>query len=300
MAKATIDPLITLEYTHTSRGHPAIFESERVPRREQEANVRILSILFVLASLAVLAAVQGVAQEQSAGKSVSFDVASIKPGGDIFSTRPERSPGRFRWTTQLSYLIGYAYSMDFARISGTHLGAVYVLEATFDPATTDAQLRIMLQSLLADRFRLRAHRETTQADGYAIAIGKGGIKLKEAGSEPASRPRWCQQVSSTAEGYVWAVSTPSGAIEVRGCAASVSKLAETLGRNLGQPLWDQTGLQGTYDFDFQYSQDVSTGIQPDAPSLATALREDLGLSLQKQKGPVETLVVDSVEAPSGN
>jgi len=71
-----------------------------------------------------------------------FEVASVKPGGDIFSTRPDRSGGRIRWTTQLCYLIGYAYRLDFSRVSGRPCGAIYSLEAMFDPATTDDQVRL--------------------------------------------------------------------------------------------------------------------------------------------------------------
>src|SRR5215472_2394660 len=111
-----------------------------------------------------------------------FEVASIKPGGDEFSTRPERLRGRFRWTTQLLYLIGYAYRLDFSRVSCPHGGDTYVVEATFDPAATDDQVRSMVQSLLADRFKMRSHRVTTEADGYALSIGKGGPKVTEAKS----------------------------------------------------------------------------------------------------------------------
>jgi uncharacterized protein (TIGR03435 family) len=255
--------------------------------------MKVLVIFFVLSSVRV--ACQG----QSAESSFRFEVASIKPGGDVFSTRPERLLGRFRWTTQLAYLIGYAYDLDFSRISGGRLGTVYTIEATFGAAATDDQVRLMLQSLLVERFQIRAHRMTAQVDGYIITVGKGGAKMKEPAGE-GSRPSWCPDASTNAEGFVSAILMASSTIEIRGCRASVSKLAVTLGRNLRQPLWDQTGLQGIYDFDFHYSQDVSTGVETDAPSLATALREDLGLTLQKAKGPLETLVVDSIEQPSGN
>src|ERR1700722_18529329 len=85
-----------------------------------------------------------------------FEVASVKPGGDVFSTRPERLQGRIRWTTQLCYLIGYAYRLDFSRVTGQSCGAVYAIEATFDPSATDDQVRQMVQSLLTERFKLRS------------------------------------------------------------------------------------------------------------------------------------------------
>src|SRR5579871_601133 len=91
-----------------------------------------------------------------------FKVASVKPGGDIFSTKPQRSPGRFAWTTQMANLIGYAYG---SRVSGQGLGVVYAINAVFETKVTDAELRLMLQSLLADRFNMRFHRLVKEVDG---------------------------------------------------------------------------------------------------------------------------------------
>ena len=91
-----------------------------------------------------------------------------------------------------------------------------------------------------------------------------------------------------------------GVVATTACGASISQMAVDLGGEAGMPLWDKTGLSGSYDFTFRYSQDASADFQADAPSLATALRENLGLTLQKQKGPFETLVVDYIEPPSDN
>jgi uncharacterized protein (TIGR03435 family) len=66
------------------------------------------------------------------------------------------------------------------------------------------------------------------------------------------------------------------------------------------PVWDRTGLSGNYDFAFRYAQGLSADRNTDAPSLATALRENLGLAMQKQTGPVEALVVGHIEEPSAN
>jgi uncharacterized protein (TIGR03435 family) len=105
----------------------------------------------------------------------AFEVASVKRSvgivgadgihRDVFSTRPDLSPGRIRWTSQLCYLIAYGYHLDFSRISGAKCGMIYSIEATFDPQASDEQVRFMIQSLLADRFKLRAHRASTEANG---------------------------------------------------------------------------------------------------------------------------------------
>jgi uncharacterized protein (TIGR03435 family) len=218
-----------------------------------------------------------------------FEVASIRPGGDLFSTRPQRSPGRLTWTTQLVYLIGYAYGLDISRVNGQGTGAVYSINAVFDAAATDGELRLMLQSLLADRFGMRFHRVVKEADGYAISIDKGGVKMKE--SDPSS---------PGGQSYVSATLPAAGITAIEGRKASVSQLAETLGRVSGTPFWDQSALQGQYDFDFRYSMDLSADAQTSVPSLVTALRETLGLTIQKRRGPFETLVIDHIEQPSEN
>jgi uncharacterized protein (TIGR03435 family) len=233
-----------------------------------------------------------------------FEVASVKPGGDIFSTRPARSVGRIRWTTQLCYLIGYAHRLDFSRVSSPNCGSTYSIEATFDPSATDDQVRLMVQSLLRDRFKMRAHRVTTEADGYALVIGKGGLKIREAkvADEPPGMPEWVKDASPAlkAESYISATTPEAGVIAITGRRVSVSQLAETLQRLMSMPVWDRTGLSGNYYFAFRYTQFLSADLETDAPSLATALQENLGLKLEKQKGPIEGLVIDYIEEPSEN
>jgi uncharacterized protein (TIGR03435 family) len=80
----------------------------------------------------------------------------------------------------------------------------------------------------------------------------------------------------------------------------MSQLAETLQRTIRMPVWDRTGLSGNYYFAFRYAGDSGTDFDADAPALTTALQESLGLKLEKQKGPVETLVIDYIEEPSEN
>jgi uncharacterized protein (TIGR03435 family) len=77
----------------------------------------------------------------------------------------------------------------------------------------------------------------------------------------------------------------------------MSQLAVTLQRSLRMPVWDKTGLLGRYDFEFRYARDLDVG---DAPWLGTALQEALGLTLEKQKGPAESLMIDYIEEPSEN
>ncbi len=233
-----------------------------------------------------------------------FEVASVKPGGDVFSTRPERLQGRIRWTTQLCYLVGYAYHLDFSRVSGRSCGAIYAIEATFDPASTDDQVRQMVQSLLTDRFKMRAHRVTTEADGYGLVIGRGGPKIRAVNpsDEPPPMPEWVKNASPVlkSQSYIAATISEAGVTAITGRRVSMAQLAETLQRSVKTPFWDRTGLTGEFYFAFRFTQDLSPDVVTDAPSLAAALQENLGLKLEKQKGPVETLVIDSIDEPSGN
>ncbi len=230
----------------------------------------------------ILAAAPALAQNSPQPQ---FEIASVKPGGDIFSTRPNRSPGRIRWTTQVAYLIGYAYRLDFTRVSGAHLGRTYVIEATFEPNATDDQIRLMVQSLLQERFGMRCHRVAKEVEGYALSIAKGGSKLREAKGD---------------DSYVAATVPEAGLVAITGRRAAINELAEVLQRALDVPVWDRTGLQGKYDFEFRYAQAPGAGFDSDAPPLAPALRDQLGLTLKKEKGPLETLVIDSIVEPSEN
>ncbi len=162
------------------------------------------------------------------------------------------------------------------------------MEATFDPGATEDQIREMVQSLLVERFRIRSHRVTTEADGYALTIGKSGLKVREA------------EDSGVAEGYVAGTLSAPGVITIEGKNASISQLAEALQRSQKTPFWDRTGVGGKFSFTFRFTDGTTPDAVTDAPSLGTALQETLGIRMEKQKGPVETLVIDDLAAPSDN
>jgi bla regulator protein BlaR1 len=159
----------------------------------------------------------------------------------------------------------------------------------------------MLQALLAERFRLKFHRETRDLPVYALIIAKSGFKLHEAKtSEPGP------------EG--------AGLGGSRGSATAqrvpIALLVHLLSEQVGRTVVDRTGLTGNYDFTLKWSPDQGTPMftgadggqlpadaaQPDSsrPSIFTALQDQLGLELESQKSSVEMLVIDSVEKPSEN
>jgi uncharacterized protein (TIGR03435 family) len=234
----------------------------------------------------------------------SFEVASIKPGGNLLAAKPDRSPGRIRWTTQVAFLIGYSYGLDFSRVSGSHLASIYTVEATFDPLATDDQVRLMLRSLLTDRFMMRSHLVTVEADVYDLCLAKGARRIKISESASADTTAWGSDnhgsMASGEESYISPTLAEAGVIAIKGRRASTAQLAEALQRSIGAPVKDQTGIAGRYDFAFRFAQDLSADPKSDTPSLVVALNENLGLTITKHKGKIDTLTVDHIEEPTAN
>ena len=153
----------------------------------------------------------------------------------------------------------------------------------------------MLQTLLADRFHLVAHRETREESIYQLVVAKGGPKLKEAdGSQnPSERV---------------------GRGTITGTAAQISQLVKPLSQQLGRNIVDRTGLTGRYDFTLQWTLEPGqlrgpgdpppplnpTLPDPEGTNIFTALQEQLGLKLESGKGTVDFLVIDRAEPPSEN
>jgi len=144
--------------------------------------------------------------------------------------------------------------------------------------------REMLQSLLADRFKLRVHYESKVQPVYELVLAKGGFKLKPL---PADQK---PGVMSGGPGKMIIHGMP--------IAAFAHFLSQT---NLaGRFVVDKTGLTGNYDIDLKWTPDDQQGTPDAGPTLFTALEEQLGLKLVPAKGPVDTLVVDHVERPTEN
>jgi uncharacterized protein (TIGR03435 family) len=235
----------------------------------------------------------------------AFEVASVKP-----STQPymqlfaERSGGRIKWTTDLRYFIGYAYHLPLSRLAGQIPGSesIYEVIANTDAASTDDQVRAMFQTLLAERFKLAVHREAKETDGYSLKTGKGSLKIVEAkdGAAPPAMPSWMGKdvAEASLDGRVVSTLPSVGVVTVTGRRVTMTQLAGALERSLGGFVTDDTGLTAKYYLGFKYAQENHPEV--DLPTIFPALQE-LGLKLERRKGPVEVLVVDHVETmPTGN
>ncbi len=150
----------------------------------------------------------------------------------------------------------------------------------------EKQEQPMMQALLADRCQFKAHQETLELPVYDLVIAKGGLKMKESLPNEAGSER---------------LST-DGAVAVH--AMPVSTLEYAFSGSLGRMIVDKTGLgDKKFDFELKWTPDDRLGANtaPDeAPSLFTALEEQLGLKLVPGKGPVDVLVIDHMERPSAN
>jgi bla regulator protein blaR1 len=162
--------------------------------------------------------------------------------------------------------------------------------------TRGDRFRVVLQSLLADRFQLKAHRETKELPVFLLKTAKGGPKLKAGTLAP--------EISGGLN---------VGRGSLAGKQTAVSFLAQALSQIVARPIVDQTGLIGKYDFELKWSPDQSSpnsvigeplppspSASPNLPNIFTALQEQLGLKLESARGPVEVIVIDRVEKPGEN
>jgi uncharacterized protein (TIGR03435 family) len=164
----------------------------------------------------------------------------------------------------------------------------------------------MMQVLLEDRFALRIHEETRQLPVYTLTVAKNGAKLaatKEGSCTPLDlkHPPAAPEPGQPApvicgKGSVRLVNGNT-VIESRGI--TIATLAERLVETVNQPVIDRTGLNGLFDIHLEFA---ANNAQPDASgaSIFTAVQAQLGLRLTSEKGPVEVLVIDHIERPSGN
>jgi uncharacterized protein (TIGR03435 family) len=146
---------------------------------------------------------------------------------------------------------------------------------------TEAELWQMMRNLLEDRFRLRYHWETKKMSGFALLVDKNGPHLKAA------------QGDHTESGFPGGKPGKDTPIHFRARKFSVAGLAQFLTQLGPNPVTDETGLNGLYDFDLNWDE-------TNGPALGTALREQLGLRLQSRVIPVQYFVFESAERPSPN
>ncbi len=259
--------------------------------------------MAVLITLALVARAQVPTQDASA---LRFEVASLKtspPGGRGGGIRP--APGGERYLANgvpLQLMIMVAYRIKADQISG---GPAWINSERFDmnakaerPSTVE-ELHTMLKNLLADRFQLSFHRETRELPVYALTIDKAGTRMTPHAAQSAGDPWIDQSIEQVVS------------VKMKAAFVPMDYFAWRLGQLLDRPVIDLTKLQGGYDFTLAYTRDLPPGLNEGAllngapidtsgPTIFQALRQQLGLKLEAQKGPVEVLVIDRAEKPAAN
>lgn len=250
--------------------------------------------------------------------SPAFEVASVKPNnsgefGGGFGGRPGGQLVVRNYT--LWDIIRNAYDLQGFQIVG---GPDWIRRDRFDILAKAAgdvptpQMVRMVRTLLADRFKLVVHTETREIPIYAMVVarsdGRLGPQLHPSTTDCAGfRARGARPPAPQAPGDrpLCGMRTLPGRMMAGGYA--LVDVARNLSSVAGRSVIDRSGLTGTFDFDLTWTPDQlppgpappnAPPIDPDGPSLFTAIQEQLGLKLESTRGPVEVLVVDSVEQPN--
>jgi uncharacterized protein (TIGR03435 family) len=245
-------------------------------------------VIRAVASLAVCISVAAYGQPAAA---LRFDVASIKPSiAEQLKGPSGGKSGKGRLTMNnvtLRRAIMGAYEVGPNQIIG---GPNWLNEDRYEivakadlPTDDDAILNAMLQTLLAERFKLKLHRETRTISAFVLEVAKNGPRLEKAeGGEPTT---------SGGHGRLLAKNT------------TMDRFAEVLSRQMDLPVVNHTGLTGVFNPKLQWNPEsakLDVAASESLPSIFTAMEQQLGLRLRSQKTPVEVLVIDYAEKPSEN
>jgi bla regulator protein blaR1 len=294
--------------------------------------------------VAVLAAQTGDPDwQKAAGGKMAFEVASVKPAKlprlpnlplDLGDAKP--AGGRFAASFSLSTYIGFAYKLDVFQLKEMNAQLPkwasddYAIDAEAAGNPTKDQMRLMMQSLLADRFKLRCHFKTEAGPVLALTLvkpGKLGPKLRPHSEGPPCPDSFEADIPFTPiappkPGVVWppqcGTSAQTNGTWIGSRNTTMGVLAHDISAygylfgEVDKTVVDRTGLQGRFDFILDFPSGVpslfpkpppnpdDSSPDPKGPLFLNALREQLGLKVVRSKGTIWKFVIDHVEPPSGN
>jgi uncharacterized protein (TIGR03435 family) len=270
----------------------------------------------------------------------TFDVASIKPstppaGGRMMGGQRggpgEKDPELYTCTNcALPVLITRAYDIKYYQLSSPDwMNSVrFDVSARVPAGATKEQFRLMLQNLLAERFKLAIRRDQKEIQVYEMTVAKNGLKVMESvppkdGAVADPPPLTLGRAPLDKNGYPMIPKGCKGCMIVENDKArlvaedtTMREFAERLSNQLGKPVHDATGLAGKYDFDLTWGRDDTAGARsvgaPEANTplsgsstgsgpadfqqmMIAAVQAELGLRLESKKGQVEMIVVDRAE-----
>jgi len=340
-----------IEQIMDARNVPGLSFAKKVAPAIAGAAVLMAPVLVGIASApAMLAqiALENTQWEAAAGGQMAFDVASVKllkPGsrlrppnfplsGDGFRTDSGDNPhGRLSVAFPMPRYIEFAYKLTLqpqlreamvARLPKWVDTDAIDIEAKAAGNPSKDQMRLMMQSLLAERLHLAVHYETQDVPIYALTLikpGKWGPKLIRHADGPPCDASGPQNPATGTPDPGAAVFPPDceSATSVRGKNGrlvqgsrntTMALLAESLGRmgGGGRPVIDRTGITDMVDYRLEWTPEPNGALPPGAEvpldpnplTFVVAVREQLGLKLQATKAPLRILVIDHIERPSEN
>jgi uncharacterized protein (TIGR03435 family) len=270
--------------------------------------------------LTTAAAVIMLAAVRAQSPQPSFEVASVKENTSVSDRGgPGPAPGRFRAiNTPLRFVLLDAFRvMDHQLIGAPEWtqSARYDINATYDAARTEDDMRAMLRTLLVERFALKTRRETRELAVYSLVMARqdGALGPRLVRSSIDCEQWLAEKRPQMSAGSASPVA-PGGKRPVcmivttrRFITAGTRTMQHLLGplqAMTGRPVIDRTGLTGAFDFDLQWTSGPvapAPGAAPaadDGPSIFVALQEQLGLRLEPGRAPFDVVVVDSIQRPT--
>ena len=261
-----------------------------------------------------------------AGGALPFEVASIKrSSGDArkaFVLQRFLPGGGFEgFNVTLGSVIRLAYGLQDFQMAGAPKWVDsdrFDIQVRWPKGAAESEAPRRLQSLLAERFAMKAHREKRDLPVYALVLARAdkslGPRLRRSQFDPEKIKE--QDAKLLREGPATFTPLQCGLIAGRrlgSCGSTIAELATRFPMYVGRLVVDRTGLTGLYQYDLRFGDQPIPGAgpgggfpfptqpaDPDAPTLFTALEEQLGLKLVPQTGPVEVLVIDHVQQPKPN
>ena len=238
------------------------------------------------------------------GKPPVFDVATIKPNKTgSGSTNIDSNDSTYRGTNvSIAMLMEQAYGIKKSLISGLPGWAqsnrydIVAKSLEADPEVlkhlTVPQRRTMLRLLLEERFHLKTHVEVKTLPVYDLTIAKSGVLFKES-------PHVDGAADDSDDNESMSVNNQS----MKATRCKMVNLADFLADVVERKVIDKTGLAGHYELQLKWLREDAPHTDNGAeelPTIFTAVQEQLGLKLEADKGPVDTLVVDHIEEPTEN
>jgi len=242
--------------------------------------------------VATVALAAGAAWAQTAAVPPAFEVASVKQsagaGGEgMRGSNVRASPGSLNMrNVTLRAAIAWAYKVTEYQVSGPGWleSERYGIVAKASGPAAEDEMRPMLQTLLADRFKLALHRQTKEFQVYALLIGKNGPKFHESQTQGESN-----------------IQPQKDRMAVVVERTPLSQLVDVLTNVFRAPVLDMTGLKGKYDITINVAKYIGDmqgagGAPPDPLTIImTCIQEELGLKLESRKVPLDLLVIDRAE-----